>query len=346
MSTGSTVIGTREIIFVRQGDSINTRLYVTRPLEQFIKKDTATITPDWAVVANQPTIYPAVKSSLMNVRLSPLLGSEFWKYNGVTIAFDSGGLSTVMGSIAAGTFKKESKAMDGDIVVPTLKICKNIASVSNINTDVIEFTATVNTGFSTVISSSIDLRIEEIVGDAYTGHIAVNDGGVIDDNTSSLTLTAQLYKGGAEVNAGITYQWFKASGDTWVNTLKTTKAIILTKDDINTQELYKCVFLKSTNEVSSAAISVYDESDPLVVVLNPDGDEEISSARRTIIYSPRVCKRGDMTLTAILGYTFEYLLTNNRYTEIATGAGVSFSVTYDHAVEAKGNMTIIITATN
>jgi hypothetical protein len=340
----SNVKGSTVISFVRQGDTINTALRSTKPLEQYLRRGTTTVVPDWTVSANRPTIYPVVRSALGNSRISPLVGTDVWKYNGTTIVF-TGDLSNVMGSIAAGTFQKGRSAVDGDVQVPTLTICKNLASSGNINADVIEFSAVVNTGFDQAVAASIDIRIEEIEGDPFLSYIAVNDGGVIDDNTSSLTLTAILNKGGAEQTSGVTYAWYKASGNTWTNINKTTKSITLTKADIDTQELYRVDFTVQSSVVSTAAISVYDESDPLVVVPNPNGAEEVSSGNPVVNYSPIVCKQGDSSMAPVTGYTFTYLLTNSAYQQIATGTGTTFAVTFAHGVQAGGNMTLIITAT-
>jgi hypothetical protein len=268
-----------------------------------------------------------------------------WKYNGTTITF-TGDLSNAMGGIAAGTFQKGRSAVDGDVQVPTLTVCKNLASSGNINADVIEFSAVVNTGFDTAVAASIDIRIEEIEGDPFVSYISVNDGGVIDDNTASLTLTGILNKGGNEQSSGVTYTWYKASGSAWTNINKSSKSITLTKADIDTQELYRVDFTVQSSVVATAAISVYDESDPLVVVPNPDGAEEVSSGSPVINYHPVVCKQGDTSQTPVSGYTFTYLLTNSKYQTIASGTGTSFAVTYDHGIAAGGNMTLIITATN
>jgi hypothetical protein len=339
----STVKGSATIVFVRQGDTINTSLRSTKPLEQYLKKGTSAVTPDWTQAANQPTIYPVVRSSLTDSRIEPESGTEEWKYNGTVIPF-TGNLSTVMGSIPAGTFKKESKKVDGDTTVPTLTILKNLASADNINADVIEFSAICDTGFRSAISASIDIRIEEVEGDPYIGYISVNDGGVIDGDTSSLTLTATLARGGQDITTGVTYKWYKANRNSWTDINKTTKAITVTAVDIDTQELYKCEFFISGNSTGSACLPVYDESDPLVVVPNPDGDEEISSAHPLVTYYPQVCKRGDTSMTPVAGFTFSYRLTNSSYAQIAAGEGGNFAVTYAHGVAARGNMTLIITA--
>lgn len=342
----STVKGSTTITFVKQGDTINTSLRSTMPLEQFLKKGTTVAMPDWTVPANQPCIYPVVKSSLTDSRVAPDAGSEVWTYNGTTITFDANGLSLVLGSIAAGTFKKERKAVDGNTIVPTLTILKNLVSESNINADVIGFSATCNTGFSSAISASIDIRIEQVDGDPYRGYISVNDGGVIDDDTSSLTLTAHLMKGGQAASETVTYKWYKASGNSWSLLANTTQAITISGNDIANNELYKVELLVSSSVVAQAVLAVSDERDILIIVPNPDGTEELSSSRTAITYYPYVCKRGDDSQTAVTGYSFTYFLTNSAYSEIASGSGASFAVTYAHGVAAGGNLSLIITASN
>ncbi|MEG1617403.1 MAG: hypothetical protein RR202_10615 [Bacteroidales bacterium] len=342
----STVRGSSTITFVKQGDTISTNLRSTKPLEQFIKKSTYVVAPDWGVADNRPKIYPVIKSSLTDTRLEPKNGTEVWKYNGTVIQFNAAGESLQLGSLAAGTFKKASERVDGDTLVPTLEICKNLASKSNINADVIDFSAEVNTGFESSVSGSIDIRIEEVEGDPYRGYISVNDGGVIDDNTSTLTLTANLMRGGSAQTTDVGYKWYKGNGDSWTAMSQTTKSIQVGGDDIDTQEIYKCEFLVGGSVVTNASIQVYDERDPLIIVPNPDGDEELSSARKTITYYPKVCKRGDSSATPVAGYTFSYMLTNSNYVTIAVGNGNSFSVTYAHGVQANGNMSLIISAEN
>lgn len=342
----STVKGTTSITFVKQGDTINTSLRSTLPLEQYIKKGTSTVMPDWTQSANRPCIYPVVKSSLSDARVAPDAGSEAWTYNGTTISFDANGLSLLLGSLEAGTFKKESKAVDGDTIVPTLTISKNLVSTANINADVIGFSATVNTGFTSAVAATIDVRLEEVEGDPYRGYISVNDGGVIDDDTSSLTLIATLLKGGQASVESITYRWYKAAANLWTLLANSTQSIAITGSDIDNQELYKVEFLVNATVVAQAVIQVSDERDLLIIVPNPDGSEELSTARKTINYYPYVCKRGDDSHTAITGYSFTYTLTNSAYTVIASGSGSSFAVTYAHGIAAGGNMTLAINAAN
>ncbi len=344
----STCKGQTTIKFVKQGDTLNCNLRSTFPLKQFVSNGNGAVSPSF--VTEQPCIYPVVRSSLLATRVQVKTTGYQWFYNGVEIAFNNG-LSTAMGSIAAGTFKTEYKTIDG-YSVPTLTILKNLASSSNIDTDTIEFKGVVNTGFDTVVSASIDVAIEQSDGEAYLAYITVNNGGVIDDDTSSLTASASLLVGGTEKTSGLTYKWFKmkvTNGvDGWVDLSKSSKSITILPADINSTELYKCE-ITTSGKVTSAVLEVSDETDLLVIYPNPTNSagntvpEEISSAQRSIYYRPKVYKRS--TSTEVSGYTFNYLLTKADGSTVASqDGGASFQVTYDHAVQANGDMTLIISA--
>lgn len=347
----SEVRGLTTIKYVKQGDTLTCGLRSTLPLKQFITNDCRTVSPSF--VANSPCIYPVVKSALTNSRVQPNATGYKWLYNNLELTFDANGLSTAVGSIAAGTFKSEWKSVDGDFAVPTLSIKKNLASASNINADVIEFQGVANTGFAANVSASIEISIEQTDGEAVVGYISVNNGGVIDDNTSALVATAHLLIGGVAPSSGVTYAWYKmvvTNGvDSWVSQNHTSQSINIGASAINSNELYKCVMTYS-GKTTEAVLEVADETDALIIYPNPtDGNsntvaEELSSSQTSIIYVPKVYKRS--TSTEVSGCAFSYSLTNSSGTVIASAAsGSSFTVTRTHAVAAGGDLTLIITAT-
>ncbi|MBR5402764.1 MAG: hypothetical protein IK113_00875 [Bacteroidales bacterium] len=347
----SNVSGLTTIKYVKQGDTLSCALRSTFPLKQFITNGTNAVTPSFATY--QPCIYPVIRSSLTATRLSPLVSSVVWMYNGSVISFDANGLSTAMGAIAAGTFKSEVKTIDG-FSVPTLTILKNIASASNIDSDTILFQATVNTGFSTTVSASIEVGVEQTDGEAFIAYITVNNGGVIDDNVSTLTLRAHLMIGGSEQSSNVTYAWYKMvvtnGADGWVALNKTTQSITIAASDINSSELYKCV-VSFSGKSADAVLEVADETDTLIIFPNPtDGagntvPEELNPTGQTaIIYAPEVRKRESQAVQS--GFTFYYLLTNSSGDEInSQDGGGTFTVTLANAQAAQGDLTLIITAT-
>lgn len=345
----STVKGQTTIKYVRQGDSLTCTLRSTFPLKQFISNGNNIVTPSFS--ENRPCIYPVVRSSLKAARIEPSASGVEWRYNGREISFDASGLSKAMGNILAGTFKSETKNVDG-FTVPTLTILKEIASDSNIDSDTIEFKGTVNTGFQSVVSSSIEISIEQTDGESCMGYITINNGGVIDDSTSQLKATAHFMIGGVEKTDGVSYKWYKMKvvngADGWEAINKTSASIMITASDVNSSELYKCEMTYG-GKSSSAVMEVSDETDILIIYPNPTNNagesvpEELSSAQTSIVYRPKVYKRS--TGTEVKGFSFNYLLTDASGDTIASqDGGDSFTVTIDHAVKAGGDMTLIISA--
>ena len=356
----STVRGATTITFTPLGDSINTSLRSNRPLEQLIRAGTSTITPDWTVEVNRPTIYPVIRSSLTNLRIGGNdISNDVWRYNGAEITFKADGFSNAVAGTEADTFFREVRSMGGSIAVPTLTICKNLASPTNNNADVIEFSARVITGgLPSNVAASTDIRIEEVEGDPYTGFISASNGGTIDSNTPSVTLTAMLFRGGNLTTENVTYRWHKSDGVNW-NTLNTTpttsNTLEVTAADINTQEIFRCEFIIGGNTVANAMQSVFDETDPLVLVLNPNAPETLSETQRVIEYRPRVIKRGDTTLTPIPGYRYSFMITDSTHQQRPNADGLEWSgtniaqnahisVKLEHAKTAGGGLTLIIDA--
>ncbi len=327
----SNVKGQAHIHYVKQGDTLTCDLRSTFPLKQFISNGSGAIAPSFA--ANKPCIYPVVRSSLTATRVQVETVGCKWRYNTVELKFDNSGLSLAMGAIPAGTFKSEWKTVDG-FGVPTLIVCKELASAGNIDSDTIE------------------ISIEQTDGEAFIAYISVNNGGVIDDTTLTLTAKAHLLIGGTEQSSGVTYAWYKMvvqnGADGWQSINKTASSITINAADISSSELYKCT-ITSSGKTADAVIEVADETDVLIIYPNPtDGSghsvaEELSSVQTSIVYAPKVYKRA--TSEEVSGYRFNYLLTNSSGDEMASqDGGATFTVTVSHAQKANGDLTLIISA--
>lgn len=342
----SEVRGQTTIQYVRQGDTLNCSLRSTFPLKQFVTAVTGTVTPSFP--DNTPCIYPVIRSSLRAQRVSAITSDVHWYYNGAEITFGANGLSTGPTGVTAGTFKSELKTIDG-FQVPTLTILKNLASASNIDSDTIEFKSSVNTGFVSAVSASIEVSIEQTEGEAYVPYITVGNGGTIDSEHSSLQAKAHLLVGGVEKTSGVTYAWYKmrvTSGtDGWQAVSgATSQTLTIAAADVNSEELYRCV-ITYEGRTAEAVVEVVDETDPLVVYLNPvNGSNQpvaefVSNVQTSIIYKPKVVKRS--TESVVTGYVFDFLLTDAAGNEIDSDDGeTQFTVTLAHAVEAQGNLTL------
>lgn len=344
----SVVRGQTTIQYVRQGDTLNCSLRSTFPLKQFVTSVNGLVTPSFQ--DNTPCIYPVIRSSLRAQRVSAITSDVHWYYNGAEITFAQDGLSTGPAGVTAGTFKSELKTVDG-FQVPTLTILQNLASPQNIDSDIIEFRSTVNTGFVTVVSASIEVSIEQTEGEAYVPYITIGNGGTIDSEHTSLQATAHLLVGGTEKLAadGVTFAWYKmrvaAGTDGWVAINgATSPALTIGAADINSEELYKCVMTYS-GRMAEAVVEVVDETDPMVMYLNPvDASNQpvpefVSTIQQAIYYKPKVLKRS--AETEVSGYVFDFLLTDAAGNEAASQDGASqFTVTLAHAVAVQGNLTL------
>ena len=294
-----------EITGIMDADSLSVTLRATLPLVQYLKKGTTDgFMPNWATAANQPIIYPNAMSQLEGTRKNVVAGSEVWSYNDTMIIFNSVGVS-VTPAIIAGVFKKVIYD-NGDFDVPGLRIINNLVSPNNVDTDKIGM------GFKTQVSgiqipanASIDIRLEETVGDPYQGYISATDGGVIDNDTPSTTLTSFLMKGGNKVITGVTYKWFKAVLGGWeaiaANPSKPNE-IKRTANDIDTYSIIKCEFWIDGMMVFAATKTISDETDPLVLVTNPSGTQQLTKGA-SVTYTPKVVRRA----TGVVDATYNKL---------------------------------------
>ncbi len=344
----SVVRGETTIQYVRQGDTLNCSLRSTFPLKQFVTAVSGNVTPSFQT--NTPCIYPVIRSSLKAQRVSAITTDVHWYYNGAEITFGSNGLSTGPTGVTAGTFKSELKTVDG-FQVPTLTILKDLASLQNIDSDTIEFKSSVNTGFVSAVAASIEVSIEQTEGEAYVPYITIANGGTIDSEHSSLQAKAHLLVGGTEKLStdGVTFCWYKmhvaAGTDGWqLITGATSSTYTINAADVNSEELYKCAITYG-GRTADAVVEIVDETDPLVMYLNPvDANnnsvpEIVSVTQQVLYYKPKVVKRSDETV--LTGYVFDFLLTDAAGNEIDSDDGkTQFTVTLDQAVQAQGNLTL------
>lgn len=115
----SDVAGSFYIGMIIDGDSAQGNIRSTKPLVQMYQKDTGKCVPDWSVAANQPIIYPVMRSGNENVIKSIVSGSEKWYYNNTLITFNASGLATAPAAVAG---KMQTTTYNnGSVNVPALK---------------------------------------------------------------------------------------------------------------------------------------------------------------------------------------------------------------------------------
>lgn len=221
---------------LRNGSSAAASLSVDNQLTQIVAVDAsgaATVAPDWTVAANQPTITAAVGGySLTDIN---------WYYNGDLIT---------------------SANASFDISIPgKLKIIKNLASASNLASDIITFKAQMvdNSGsYAGDVEKSIEVLILKASNNGYTTVINPS-ASVLSEATPNATLTAKVFQGTTDVTDQCTYKWFKGTGTTeW----KTGKSITIDRSNVDGYQLFVCRAYGSTgNELDTEGITIHDVAD-------------------------------------------------------------------------------------
>lgn len=181
------------------------------------QKDTGRCVPDWSVAANQPIIYPVMRSGNENVIKPIVSGSEKWYYNNTLVTFNASGLSTAPAAVASKL--QTTTYNNGSVNVPSLKITGNLANASNMDADTIRMDGEIEaSGHNLSYTSEIPLAISEFSNSAYYGFLYPSDGGIIDGDTATVKVTQELYKGGSLVpQSNYSLKWYKMPNYSMVN---------------------------------------------------------------------------------------------------------------------------------
>ena len=325
------------------GDSAQGNIRSTKPLVQMYNPNTSTCIPDWTVQANQPIIYPVMRSGNENSIKPIIAGSESWFYNNTSISFNASGIATspdnVVGKLQKITFN------NGTVDVPALKIIGNLASATNMDADTITMAGKIEaSGHSLQFSVDIALAISEYTDSAYSGFIHVSNGGIIDEDSETIVLQQVLYKGGDIVpSANYTVEWFK---DSALEPFSTSSSVNLTQADIDSKNIIRCTFKVNAEVVASYAQEVSDETDPYFIDVVWNGKTKLATGE-SATGQCKVKKVGSGEVQT--GFTFAITMTNTAgaaFTPatLPTAAGVIY-LTFADAQNAGGNITGYIVAT-
>lgn len=353
----SNVQGSIVVRRVRQGDTVTTRLESDRALYQGITDGGWLVNPDWSVAANQPTITPKITSSLKDGEVAIISGSAVWKYNGSTLVFGSDGICTGVvggGTMGAGLFHL-------DATTGALKIIGNLASSMNTNVDKLRFDAIVNTGYETQIGADIDVRIELVGKNAYTGVVDTTSKTLKEGVTESITATARLTLGITTVS-GFKTEWYK--DDTIFKAKSTDLTCTINRADVDGSQVFLCNFYVTIDGadklVSTYLFVLYDNSDPYYIQLSPIAGSEVSDSNPSVQIKALMMSRASGL--EVVASAWEFQAYNCRGEEITLATAVQdttetpshkyITVTMtdcdrieDGETEQNGDITIAATAT-
>lgn len=328
MSVVSGMISFTRII---DGNIITSNLYSTKILVQRLKEGADTPMPNWEDKDSQPTIYPRVIAQSTGKRVT--LHSHKWFHNGAEIKSTDNRFEITTHD-------------DGGVVVPALRIVKNLAAPDNLDTDVVSFEAkTIVNGVEYEVKANIDIRLEEMVGEPYDGVIEATEGGVIDDDTPEITCTTILYKGGAIITEGVTYKWYRVTidGQQELQPNPATPNKMKFKDeDINSELTIKVDFFYLGQMVYTVTRNLSDETDTLYLHVSITNGQDLrdgeSSDLIPVVYN-RVLNQ------KVQGYTFTYSLLDNMLEQIEKVTGDTYTMTAEKIGKHGDNINVIINAT-
>ena len=308
----NTVQGQVVIKRTRYGDTITVRLEWDKALYQAISDGGGVIQPDWTVSANQPTITPVITSSVKTGFISIKPGSALWKYNHQVLLFNAGGVSTGVvggGTTGAGLFQINT-------TTGSLKIIGNLASQQNTNVDTLRFEAVVNTGYETPVGADVDVRIELVGKNSYTGVVDSTSKTLREGEVETVTATARLTLGITSVSDFKT-EWLK--GATIFKAKSTSKTCAITRADVSGAQLFVCNFYMTIDGadklVSTYMFVIYDSSDPYFVSLSPLSNAEVSDANPSSTWIAKLFRRSD-NVQITTGITWGFQAYNCRAQEI------------------------------
>lgn len=314
---------------VSDGELITSTLYATKPLIQRLKVDTDKAIPDWSVKENHPVIYPRAKSQSVGKRLAII--NPVWSYNGVKIENNP--------KFEITTYD------DGGLVVPALKIVDNLISLDNLNADTITFEGEAIYSKETYpIHITTDIQLEEMVGEAYDAFIEVTNAGVITEGNDSVTCTAILYKGGAEVTNDISYKWFKSSKDGFEEIKSDTgtpNKLTIKEADVDSELVIKVEFYVKNVLVYSKAKQISDETDTLFIHVQEDGSRTLKP-NKSITLTPSI--RNRVTGEELTGYNYIFRTFDNMMKQIAETEAKSLTISFEQVEKNNKYIGLIIIA--
>lgn len=238
-------------------------------LFQGVDPNTGEASPHWTD-DSCPKITPHVSSAR---KQSVKMLTHSWSYNGTTIQFATGS-GWVKDTNMNQTFKMNTA--DG-----TLAIVKDLASKDNQDSDVVTYTGTVTVGSSSyTVSKTQDILLSPLGANSYVGYLRA-DTTMLDEDTTTATITPALYNGSLEEVTSFNYKVYRGSktvpvsSDTYSsgNSFKVHRNQTDASDllYVDSHQLFIVDFLIDGSSVYTCGISIDDAADLYQLDLYTEG---------------------------------------------------------------------------
>jgi len=269
---------------LRSGDTITLSFSQNKiPLYQSVDTDTGSVSPDWSVAANQPTVTPSLTSARGN---SVSLVRFTWKWNGTNV-------------------EEYPALFSVDSTTGALTITGNLASTENYANDVLTFTCTARcAGVEYTFERAIDVVITKKGASSYEGFVTA-DYTTISTEHETATATLSLFLGETQLSEYFV-KWYKGSIDTpfvpvgsstqATNTVTSSGGDTRTfgRADVDGTALFIAEFYLSasdTNPVTCAALRIVDASDEYNVVFGIVSGTQVDDSSSVVVQANLVNNR-------------------------------------------------------
>ncbi len=256
------------------------------PFFQGYDQGDKSVTPTWSsATGKHPIATPKINSAKGT---SYVLTEHTWMYNGQDLRFNS--KSTSESWVASEVDSRfEYQGSTGSI-----RVVDNLASESNQDSDTLTYTGVAKAGESSyTLTLTLDITLCALSSSSYMGTIQASPSSTVSKDQTSVNLSTHLYNGNGE-QTDYTVQWYK---DTEADGTGKTKQV--SRDDIDSQQLYIAKFYFGGSLVATAGITIVDIDDQFMVSLYKKAGETGVDEDNTVHVFGNVVNRSTMKVQSI-----------------------------------------------
>lgn len=274
-----------------------------------------------------------------------------WYFNGTKIDFGSNNISTTSINGETGHLQY-IPYVAGSQEYFGIKIVKNLVNAAGLVPCTIKAIATIAYGtFIDEIQASYTIPIRKHTGNPYRITIAAGDNNyfTIKVKGGNAILKTLTYKGDDVLATGLTYKWFKMGTADWAElTGYTSQALTVTDAMVDAYTLFKVEVYQSGTLIGLDTQGVLDASDPYDILPNASPvDETIEDEGDTVVYTPRLVKRGETTVAKASKFFFVFTDSAGNVLNSATKGIASATGTVTFAMcQQAGDVLVVITTEN
>lgn len=217
---------------------------------------------------------------------------------------------------------------------------KAVGTVAGANfSDEIQAEHTINIYPQTGNSAQID--IIDVTSYTLNGVSMTGRNFTFTEENQNIQLKCETYIGSQRVDSSaaqitanaITYQWQRIQNGAWANISgATSQTLTVNENDVMTYAKYRCEVKQNGSLLGYGKANLMDSTDPYIINPNPSPeDETIEDVGDTVVYTPKVVTRGNLT-TVATGFSsmkFNFVFTASDGVTIGTTTNSSTgTVTY------------------